>query len=123
MNPSVLLLHELPDGSSHYDWMIQRPAKAAGLITFRVLERIDREGAVHFSAVRLPDHRAEYLTYEGAVSRNRGRVSRVAEGRLEIEVDVHGHFRAAGELGERRGAFDGKLQGDGSWGFTFRPRR
>ena len=31
-------------------------------------------------AVLLPDHRLEYLTYEGPISGNRGNVRRVAEG-------------------------------------------
>jgi hypothetical protein len=48
---------------------------------------------------------------------------RLSEGRMEIEVDVHGHFRVAGELGGTRGAFDGKLRPDGNWGFTYRPER
>ncbi len=32
----------------------------------------------------LPDHRAEYLTYEGPVSGNRGHVRRVAAGRHAV---------------------------------------
>jgi hypothetical protein len=122
MNPAVLLKHELPDGSSHYDWMIQRPGRGQ-LITFRLDKRIDMAPPEHFVGKRLPDHRPEYLAYEGEVSGNRGRVAKLSDGKLDIEVDVHGHFRVAGMMGATRGAFDGRLQPDGNWAFTYRPER
>jgi hypothetical protein len=122
MNRAVLLLHELPDGSSHYDWMIQRPGNGQ-LITFRIGERIDRGTPHHFGGKRLPDHRPDYLQYEGEVSGNRGRVTRLSEGVMEIETDAHGHFRVSGSLGDTRGAFDGKLTVGGDWVFTYRPER
>ena len=124
MNPAVLLLHELPDGSSHYDWMIQRPGNGQ-LITFRVFERIDQGTPPphHFEGKRLPDHRPEYLSYEGEVSDKRGTVTRLSDGLMDIEVDAHGHFRVSGRLGTTRGAFDGRLRPEGDWMFTYRPER
>jgi hypothetical protein len=110
MTRMVLLLHELPDGSSHYDWMIERPtptptptphppprahpdptpAPKPGLLTFRTLHRPDltpgqpappaRAPADMFHVEHLPDHRPEYLDYEGPVAGNRGRVRRLARG-------------------------------------------
>jgi hypothetical protein len=122
VNAAVLLLHELPDGSSHYDWMIQRPGRGQ-LITFRLSQRIDQAPPHQFLGQRLPDHRPEYLGYEGEVSGNRGVVTRLSEGKLDIEVDIHGHFRVSGMMGMTRGAFDGRLQPDGRWSFTYRPER
>lgn len=125
MPPMVLLLHELPDGSSHYDLMLARSADAQPdqrvLITFRLTDRIDlarpsAAGPVELLAVRLADHRAAYLAYEGpvhagadsttlhaaAVSTHpdssmgvRGRVRRLAAGtcRIEALTPAHARFR------------------------------
>lgn len=81
MAAMVLLRHDLPDGSWHWDWMIDRGDSGA-LLTFRVLTRIDSEGCGPFDAERLLDHRREYLVYEGEVSAGRGRVRREAVGEV-----------------------------------------
>lgn len=63
--------------------MLQRPGAPANssLITFRTLIRPDLPDAPSsFPATRLPDHRADYLTYEGPLSHNRGSVRRLARG-------------------------------------------
>lgn len=75
---SVLLLHVLPDGTSHFDWMIQ-PAADAPLLTFRVATLFDpaNPAQIEFLAESLPDHRAIYLDYEGPISANRGHVRRL----------------------------------------------
>ena len=81
--PTVLLLHELPDGTSHVDWMIA-PDDTDGrelLVTFRVAGRVDELAAGgQLSARRIDDHRRAYLTYEGPVSNARGTVRRLAAG-------------------------------------------
>jgi hypothetical protein len=113
----VLLEHTLPDGRRHWDWLIERPRGGEGsrLISFRVELRIDGlhgEGR-SFGAVRMADHRRQYLEYEGEVSGGRGRVVRVAHGEV-LDVSerawalvVTGWF-GGGELGgERGGAADG----------------
>lgn len=112
MPAMVLLLHELPDGSSHFDWMLQ-PAEEhlrtssiqTPLITFRLTHRIDLDHRPEFIAERLPDHRERYLHYEGPIHApgadsaallapppspdssmgHRGRVHRVAAGSCTIE--------------------------------------
>ncbi|GJQ28307.1 MAG: hypothetical protein HBSAPP03_01910 [Phycisphaerae bacterium] len=109
---TVLLRHALPDGSSHYDWMLEVGAKAT-LMTFRVGVRIDDPAVTHFEAERLPDHRRAYLDYEGEVSGGRGCVARVAGGQAKVEdhpggltlnVDwggVHAVFRGRCVAGDR----------------------
>src|SRR5262245_48918907 len=132
----VLLLHELPDGSSHYDWMIQKPSvpvvgavRGTGaepgpeercLITFRVTERIDLPQVQGFLAERLADHRYAYLDYEGPISGNRGSVRRMAEGFVqsveelakEGTISVRCSFAGGGE-----GVWNGVLLGD-RWRFA-----
>lgn len=76
----VLLRHELPDGTWHYDWMIEEEGNE-GLVCFRVMERIDQLApGARFEGEHLADHRRAYLEYEGQISGGRGRVSRVAAG-------------------------------------------
>ena len=91
---TVLLRHTLPDGTWHFDWMIDRDGEGP-LVTFRVQDRLEFEEISAFAAQRIGDHRRVYLDFEGEVSGGRGRVERVAAGvvdRLsegaEIEVEV-----------------------------------
>lgn len=77
MCTTVILRHDCPDGSHHFDWMIDA---GEGLTTFRVRERIDGPGLDVFEAERLADHRRAYLDYEGEISGGRGFVTRVARG-------------------------------------------
>lgn len=87
MAATVLLLHELPDGTRHYDWMLKVEGCAdpgRPLATFRVSERIDlAEGRVEGG--RIGDHREAYLTFEGDIGQGRGRVTRMARGQAVIE--------------------------------------
>lgn len=77
----VLLRHTLPDGSWHYDWMLEtRPG--GPLTTFRVQHRPDALETRWFEAHRIADHRREYLTFEGPVSGERGHVRQLASGSL-----------------------------------------
>ncbi len=82
---TVLLRHDLPDGSRHLDWLIARrdppgDADARTLLTFRTNLNPWATGVVRFNATRLADHRVAYLTYEGPVSGGRGTVARIGEG-------------------------------------------
>ena len=39
---TVILQHDLPDGTSHFDWLLAVDAKGSGpLVSFRVKERPD----------------------------------------------------------------------------------
>lgn len=139
----VLLLHELPDGSSHFDWMIQRARGDGGrerrpragkrcLLSFRVSDRIDEPGVGAFRGERIADHRFAYLDYEGPVGgrvgglraklrRARGRVTRLAAGVVVKVKETKGAviIRARFEGGEEH-VWAGWLEGDagsGRWRF------
>jgi hypothetical protein len=79
---TVVIRHNLPDGSHHFDWMIARDETAKNpLITFRMNDRVDNLPDDDSSpAQRISDHRPEYLEYEGPVSGNRGHVQRARTG-------------------------------------------
>ncbi len=81
----VILRHECPPGyarPSHWDLMLER---AAALQTWALPESPDSSKAMIAEA--LGDHRAEYLTYEGPVSEERGTVSRWDEGTYTLDRD------------------------------------
>jgi hypothetical protein len=88
-NSCAVLHHVLPDGSAHHDWLIDR-GDGGLLVTFRC-DASPSEAAA-FVATRVPDHRRIYLTYEGAISGNRGTVRRVASGSCLIRVDAPDAF-------------------------------
>jgi len=79
----VVLRHEgIPD--PHFDLMFETSPGSA-LATWRVAVWPITE--IHTDAVALPDHRREYLDYEGPVSNNRGTVRRIAAGSHTVHSD------------------------------------
>lgn len=56
------------------------------LFCFRVQEDPSRTNAHGFQAQRIADHRAIYLTFEGELSENRGRVERIGEGTCHVHI-------------------------------------
>ena len=96
--PTVLLRHDLPDGSHHFDWMIgQNREGTLPLITFRLDQglglRLDELPAGHsVGAQRIADHRSLYLSYEGPIKDDRGIVRRLCGGHITAElitIDLH----------------------------------
>lgn len=90
MTRYVLLRHELPDGSWHFDWLMdpggagQDPDERR-LIAFRTPQPPESVDASRFVARRMPDHRLLYLEFEGPLSgTGRGAVQRVIAGLCEI---------------------------------------
>ena len=78
----VVLRHE-GVADPHFDLMLEL-AEDQALATWRcpvwpLTKRV--------RITRLPDHRREYLTYEGPVSGDRGRVSRVEAGTYQMKGD------------------------------------
>ena len=95
----------------------QADALATWQLALDPLARPDRP----IPAVRLPDHRKAYLTYEGPVSGGRGEVRRVEEG--WCEVTEFGEYRCCGHLQGRRLVGEYELQRDaaGRWTFGLSP--
>jgi hypothetical protein len=95
----VVLLHEMPPGyprPNHYDLMLEQ---GTALATWALAE-LPSAGGDSVAAERLPDHRLDYLDYEGEVSGGRGRVVRVDRGNYEpLPADSGGQhlYRLAGE--------------------------
>ena len=99
----VILLHEMPansDRPTHFDLMLEEN----GVLRSWAMDRMPAPDEL-VSAQQLDDHRLAYLDFEGQVSGNRGRVSRVAAGmyeltdesKVEITVRLHGE-KLSGEL-------------------------
>lgn len=75
----VILTHDHP--FRHWDLMLE---EGPGLRTWRLTEAPQPGRAI--AAERLPDHRCEYLDYEGPVSGGRGTVRRVDHGTYDVPV-------------------------------------
>lgn len=82
----VVLRHTKPDGSWHFDWMIEIRRSAGpgdrSLLTFRTTAVPTETPA--FEAERIADHRAHYLDFQGDIGQGRGRVTRIVAGRAEL---------------------------------------
>jgi hypothetical protein len=124
----TLLRHDLPDGTSHLDWLIERRDGDAGLLTFRLpippdwpgllaacLASPGRGACAEVAAAALPDHRREYLAYEGEVSGNRGRVRRLAEGVGRIAVLEEAVLIMSIRWEDCEIEVEGLREADGSW--------
>jgi len=117
--PFVILLH-VGYGPDHYDLML---SNGRALATWRLSANPAELAAGQSApAIRLADHRRDYLTYEGPVSGDRGRVSRTAEGNCETLARREDcwEFHLAGE------GVDGRFElrrigpGDDQWRLTRR---
>lgn len=110
----------LPDGSWHYDWLVQRSADLDDLVpTFRTGHtRPDQSRS--FEAEQIGDHRALYLDYEGNVSGGRGEVVRTVTGEILSATwggDVIGlEIRYPDEVV----VYVGEIVESGRWNFTTR---
>ena len=123
MHRTVVLEHTLPDGTSHFDWMIEDPVLEGDrrLATWRTTHRPDRaEGS--FVGERIGAQRSAYLTFEGVISGDRGSVRRLVSGTADWEVADAGRVtvRISWESG-RITRYTGEKK-DGSW-WLFRPSR
>lgn len=78
--PRFVVLEHRWDGV-HWDLMLEVESLGA-LRTWAV--DIQPAPGVETTARALPDHRLAYLDYEGPISRDRGEVSRVAEGTYSV---------------------------------------
>jgi len=75
-----VVLHHTGIDEPHFDFMFET-APGSPLTTFRLSQWPEIENT---EVTKLRDHRRAYLTYEGDVSSDRGRVDRVAEGEVMV---------------------------------------
>jgi hypothetical protein len=78
----VILCHALPSGERHWDFMLEF---GRALRTWALSE--EPAPGRDIAARTLPDHRLEYLDYEGPISEGRGDVTRWDSGDFDIEID------------------------------------
>ncbi|MBX3323410.1 MAG: hypothetical protein KF757_10500 [Phycisphaeraceae bacterium] len=119
MSEFVLLCHTLPDGTWHHDWLIEQldPAEMARpLLSFRTAGRPDL--GEDFEAERAPDHRIEYLRFEGELSGGRGTVRQIAGGRAEIRSMTGDMLAVDLFVGGRRFCFAGRVFEGNRWKFA-----
>jgi len=128
MERMVLLRHTLPDGSTHLDWMLQRPEadENPGLVTFRLDERLDRldgaSGPHHLRAERIADHRPRYLEFEGQIRPELGHVKRLAAGEARIGRDGETGFETWIRFADQPPMrVTGEPEGAGWWRLTVAP--
>lgn len=86
---TVVLRHELADGSFHFDWLLEwrrgPDRDARDLLSFRAgSDPFTWTSGRSVELERTPDHRRHYLRFEGPIDAGRGWVRRVAEGTFEV---------------------------------------
>lgn len=134
MPRTVVLRHDLPDGSHHFDWLIEPMGPGAAtagdaaaepdrreLIAWRLPDSPHAAALMTTEADRLPPHRRLYLDYEGPISRGRGSVRRVAGGEAEVLTDSAERFEATGRMAGRAFRLDAtpaQASGGSAWRLT-----
>ena len=91
--PTVVLQHELPDGTTHFDWLLGvDEAREKPLISFRTASRPDQlTGNDWVDLEPRPGHRPEYLAFEGELEDNGGTVKRLGVGTIQQwQQSMHG---------------------------------
>lgn len=108
MTRGVLLRHDLPDGSHHFDWMVELAIPDEHrLVTLRIPPPpapADPPGPMDpagrpFTAELLPPHRAAYLDHEGPIAGDRGTVTRLAAGPAGVLERTETRLRIRCDLG------------------------
>lgn len=77
-------------GSVHYDWMFLIGDKLCTWSTV-VVGSLTKDTCI--DAVRLPDHRAAYLDFQGDIGGDRGTVAQVARGTFALIEDSDDRFQ------------------------------
>lgn len=132
--PAYVVLHHrsgpencLPRrAKDHFDWLFDH---GEALWTWATDSLPEPSKPATMSAVRLADHRREYLRYEGPLSGQRGEVARVEWGVFEVRRAESAHYEFA-LRGDRAGTVTlqrmrSELKGNGGelWYWSFLPVR
>jgi hypothetical protein len=97
-------------GPTHYDLMLE---SGALLATWQLAASPEgMKAGQEIPARRLKEHRREYLTYEGEVSKGRGRVDRLDGGEFEIESQEESRWVFALHGGRISGEFELRRTGE-----------
>jgi len=117
----VILCHETPETAtidSHLDFMLQANDE---LLTWR-WDEIPQDNQV-FVALRLANHRIEYLTLEGTLSDNRGTVTRIDHGTFEPPIEnTQQQFSIFIQTTKLQGELVAQSLAEGEWEFRFFPK-
>ncbi|MGV3486933.1 MAG: hypothetical protein ACO1RT_21135 [Planctomycetaceae bacterium] len=138
--PTYVILHHqpaigsaLPRGTNaHFDWMFDHGQALWTWATDILADsatRGDWLGEATTTAIRLPDHRRAYLTFEGPLSGDRGHVRRVESGSFEVlraDLDHYEFAVTGGRQGivafqRTRSVLNGNCED--VWYWSFRPVR
>ncbi|MEM9020545.1 MAG: hypothetical protein AAGC44_08275 [Planctomycetota bacterium] len=114
---ATAILEHTTDQGVHHDWLIEDPSLAnpyapdARLWTARFIPPPTHwPGLGCFELEVLPPHRRAYLTYQGPVRANRGRVRRVASGLVVAELWSAGRMRLFVRVDGFEGIIDTQLE-------------
>jgi hypothetical protein len=110
----VVQEHTTPDGV-HWDLMLEQEG---GLLTFRLPVPPAEAASAPTTATKIPDHPLRFLTYEGPVQNNTGRVRLADGGTVQIQhrTDSEIAFVLWGQV--LRGVFTLTHIGDAEWTLT-----
>jgi hypothetical protein len=100
----------------HWDLMLEAEGR---LRTWELLERPSNDESVQ--AHSLPDHRLEYLDYEGPVSRNRGTVRRWDAGEYQVVSETESELTVQIKGQQLQGRLILCSDGSGLWQVSFEP--
>ena len=119
----VILFHECPSGyprPTHWDLML----KVGGVLRTWALAQTP-DSSTKVDAEALPDHRLDYLQYEGTLSGDRGKVTRWDHGTFEFESETPDEVvvRLSGERLSGVARLKCQRDMDHGWIFTFETRK
>ncbi len=116
MSRYALLLHALPDGTSHYDLLLEHGDALAAWRLPAPPAQLPPEGA---EASALQAHRPLYLDYEGEVSGGRGTVRRVDAGTYEAMTWDDSRVVVRVEGASAHGVLEVEAHPGGTWRVRF----
>ena len=113
----VVLQHDAPRGR-HWDFMLETQG---ALATWALAEPPDAAAAI--AAEALPDHRLDYLDYEGPISEGRGSVTRWDRGTYQLRRHAPDELAAvvAGEVLIGEVTLRRSPDAPGKWTVSFTP--
>ncbi len=112
MSDRFVILHHRLNDSEHWDLMLEY---GDSLLTWQLPGDPTGPDSLPMTARQIENHRLEYLTYEGPVSRNRGTVQRVESGVVFIAERSGLEYRFRLQGSRLIGDFLLKYEPDAHW--------